>query len=96
MTSRQDISEELAARLGVTQRIARKLVSLLFSAIVEIAKKDGESRFTGFGTFRFVYDDLNPEGYLEFEPAEKYSRRLRKKRTVGGASQEKQEEKGGI
>ena len=82
-SARNVLAEELSKRLGLPIKAAQKTVSITFTALLELTKERGEISLNGFGTFRNVIDELNPAGYLEFEPSPKSAKRQRRKRGTG-------------
>ncbi len=82
-SARNVLAEELSKRLGLPIKAAQKTVSITFTALLELTKERGEISINGFGTFRNVIDELNPTGYLEFEPSPKSAKRQRRKRGTG-------------
>ena len=51
MTKTQ-LTESLAAELGVSKKLAAELVNNMIANIVKGVKKNGEVRIQGFGTFK--------------------------------------------
>ncbi len=74
------LAEELSKRLALPIKGAQRTISITFTTLLELTKEKGEVSVYGFGTFRNVKDELNPTGYLEFEPAAKCAKRQRRRR----------------
>lgn len=92
-TARTILTEELSKRLGLPIKGAQKIVSITFTTLIELTKEKGEVSIYGFGTFKNLTDELNPNGYIEFEPSSKCAKRQRKKRGTGKKAKEEKAEK---